>query len=157
MATLQQLHSVFANKIFFYLTDSGFKMLSFDDPMTYNLGKNRYRTYSKNGVYAAVHSKEILMSGKVIPTVEEIVGDEKDITIHKIWSPIYGIDRVQSILKDLIKIADINEYNLYARIKEDQSQIYQDAGFIVKPEFLDILLNSNRSTLIAIRKHDQVH
>jgi hypothetical protein len=100
------------------MAEKGYQLYSFDNPRTYeNKGGVKYRTLEKDGVRIALEPQQVLFTDPKKPNQQPQLGmgNEKDVAFHFI-----GVDpelrkegRASEALKDLLKVADNNDYTLY--------------------------------------------
>lgn len=129
--------------LFVDMADKGYKVLSFDNPRTYQTkGGNKYRTIEKDGVRLALNPGEVIFADPKYPNRSPMLGygESNQITWHFI-----GVDPKQrkqgkatQAIKDLVEVADKNNYTLYGEpaqlekggmTAEQLSNFYSKFGF----------------------------
>jgi GNAT superfamily N-acetyltransferase len=129
--------------LFVDMADKGYKVLSFDNPRTYQTkGGNKYRTIEKDGVRLALNPGEVIFADPKYPNRPPMLGygEPNQVTWHFI-----GVDPKQrkqgkatQAIKDLIDVADKNNYTLYGEpaqletsgmTAEQLSNFYSKFGF----------------------------
>jgi len=109
--------------LFVDMADKGYKVLSFDNPRTYQTKNgNKYRTIEKDGVRLALNPGEIIFADPNYPNRSPSLGygESNEITWHFI-----GVDKdkrkqgkATQAIQDLIDVADKNNYTLYGEPAE---------------------------------------